>query len=467
MSSIISEVPSTMMRADSPASSEPGFRLIILTGDAVLIVAALIVITLARGGSFDAPDIVLALMVFSLKYAVGLALVTGFRAGFKPILVNWILIVSILLGLGYVTDYANVFDPMALATWIVSVPLILYAARRVAMFPSRRVDAKGCRKAVIVGATERGRKLAENFVANDMHRVKVAGFFDSRDVSRLDNAAATPVIGGLAALPVFVKANDVHSVYIALPMSSQPRILKLLDDLRDTTASIYFVPLITDMIHARVANISGIPVLAVRETPFLGMNALVKRVEDLVLAGLILMLTSPLLLFIAVGVKLSSPGPVIFRQRRYGLDGKEIMVYKFRTMQVTEDCDTQYHAVSRNDQRVTRFGAWLRKASLDELPQFFNVLQGSMSVIGPRPHVTVVSEQYRRIIPGYMIRHKIKPGLTGWAQIHGYRGGNDVEQMKKRIEFDLQYLSNWSLGLDMAILFRTLPIVVFGDRNAY
>jgi len=234
------------MRADSPGSSQPGFRLVLLTGDAVLIVAALSAITLARGGSFDAPDIVLALTVFSLKYAVGLGLGTGFWAGFKPILMNWTLIVSILLGLGYVTN-ANVFDPMVVATCIVSVSLILYAGRRVPMFLSRRINAKGCRKAVIVGATESGRKLAQKFVAKDLHRVKVVGFFDSRDVSRLDNVAETPVIGGLAALPEFVKANEVRSVYIALPMSSQPRILKLLDDLGDTTASIYFVLLITDM----------------------------------------------------------------------------------------------------------------------------------------------------------------------------------------------------------------------------
>lgn len=443
----------------------PGLAL--LTADAVLIVVAFIVCTLVWSGSVGAPDFTLALIVFSLTYPVGLALVTGFWAGFGAILPGWACIVSLLLGLGYVTNYISAFNPIVIVTWMVSVPLILYAARRTAVLLLPGIIAiNGSRKAVIVGVTEMGQKLARQFAANGLHGTKVAGFFDSRAPSRLDNAGGIPLRGGLAALPEFVKANEVRSVYIALPMSSQPRILKLLDELCDTTASVYFVPLINDMIHARFSNISGIPVIALRETPFIGPNALMKRVEDLILSALILVLISPLLLLIAIGVKRSSPGPVIFRQRRYGLDGKEITVYKFRTMRVTEDGDSHYHQVSKNDPRVTRLGAWLRKNSLDELPQFFNVLQGSMSVIGPRPHVVAVNEQYRRIIPGYMVRHTIKPGITGWAQINGCRGGDDLAQMKKRIEFDLHYLHNWSLALDAVIFFKTLALV-FGDRNAY
>ncbi len=167
-----------------------------------------------------------------------------------------------------------------------------------------------------------------------------------------------------------------------------------------------------------------------------------------------------------IGVRRSGPGPVIFRQRRYGLDGKEIVVYKFRSMTVTEDGDHTYTQVIRNDSRVTAFGAFIRKTSLDELPQLFNVLEGSMSLVGPRPHAVAVNEQYRRLISGYMVRHKVKPGITGWAQVNGFRGGDDLESMQRRVAADLEYLRNWSLGLDIAILLRTLTLV-WADRRAF
>jgi putative colanic acid biosysnthesis UDP-glucose lipid carrier transferase len=251
-------------------------------------------------------------------------------------------------------------------------------------------------------------------------------------------------------------------------MATQPRILDLLDQLRDTTASIYFVPdiFITDLIQGRTDVVGDIPVVAVCETPFRGGNGLVKRATDLVFALAILTLISPLLLIIAIGVKASSPGPVIFKQRRYGLDGREIIVYKFRSMTVCED-GAQIAQASKNDQRVTPLGAFLRKTSLDELPQFVNVLQGRMSIVGPRPHAIAHNEQYRKLIKGYMLRHKVKPGITGWAQVNGYRGETDtLDKMKKRIEFDLDYLRNWSVRLDVAIILKTV-LVVLRDRNAY
>jgi putative colanic acid biosysnthesis UDP-glucose lipid carrier transferase len=169
---------------------------------------------------------------------------------------------------------------------------------------------------------------------------------------------------------------------------------------------------------------------------------------------------------VAVGVKYSSPGPVIFRQRRYGLDGREIMVSKFRSMTVTEDGAAAYTQVTRNDARLTPFGAFIRRTSLDELPQLFNVLEGSMSLVGPRPHAIAVNEYYRGLIPSYMVRHKVKPGITGWAQVNGYRGGDDLPTMSKRIEFDLHYLKNWSLAFDLKILVRTC-VLLLGDRDAF
>src|SRR5262245_48317643 len=252
-------------------------------------------------------------------------------------------------------------------------------------------------------------------------------------------------------------------------MASQPRILALLDALRDTTASIYFVPdiFITELIQGRMDAVLGLPIVAVCETPFTGFDGLVKRTSDVVLALLILALVSPLLLAVAIGVKMSSPGPVIFRQRRYGLDGKEIIVYKFRTMTVAEDGETVRQA-SKGDVRVTAFGAFLRKNSLDELPQFVNVLEGRMSIVGPRPHAVAHNEMYRKLIKGYMLRHKVKPGITGWAQVNGLRGETDtVEKMRERIDFDLDYLRNWSLRLDLYIIAKTVWVIFKERKNAY
>jgi putative colanic acid biosysnthesis UDP-glucose lipid carrier transferase len=207
-------------------------------------------------------------------------------------------------------------------------------------------------------------------------------------------------------------------------------------------------------------------VVGLCETPFTGINAIGKRISDVVLSLAILALTAPLMLAIAVGVKLSSPGPVLFVQRRNGLDGSEIFVYKFRTMRVMENGSVVRQA-TRSDERVTPLGRLLRRTSMDEMPQFINVLQGRMSIVGPRPHAVVHNELYRRQIKGYMVRHKARPGITGWAQINGYRGETDsVGKMKERAALDLEYLRNWSLGLDLTIMWRTLRLIVH-DTKAY
>src|SRR5574343_400347 len=213
-------------------------------------------------------------------------------------------------------------------------------------------------------------------------------------------------------------------------------------------------------------TVCEMPVVSVCETPFTGSNGIVKRGSDIVLSLLILLLISPILLVVAAMVKLSSPGPVIFKQRRYGLDGKEIIVYKFRSMTVCED-GAQIAQARKGDQRVTRLGAILRKTSLDELPQFINVLQGRMSIVGPRPHAVAHNEMYRKLIKGYMVRHKVKPGITGWAQVNGYRGETEtLDKMQARIDYDLDYLRNWSLKLHVLIILKTVRLVL-KDQSAY
>lgn len=326
-------------------------------------------------------------------------------------------------------------------------------------------------RAVIIGLSGLSSELAFEFKRNPLRGMNFMGFFDDRWSARSSEAKqkqSEKLLGNIAAAAEYVKTHDVQHIYIALPMSAQPRILALLDELRDTTASIYFVPdiFLFDLIQANISSIKGIPILAVCQSPFVGINGAIKRITDVALSIPILLLIAPVMLLIAIGVKLSSPGPILFKQRRYGLDGKEIVVYKFRSMTVMED-DEQVSQATRRDPRITRFGAFLRKTSLDELPQFINVLQGSMSIVGPRPHAVSHNELYRSLIKGYMVRHKVKPGITGWAQVKGFRGETDsVEKMQRRIDYDLDYLRNWSLFLDLMIIFKTIGVVL-NDKNAY
>ena len=238
--------------------------------------------------------------------------------------------------------------------------------------------------------------------------------------------------------------------------------------LADTTASVYIVPDIFtfNLLNSRWVDIQGITAISIYETPFAGLNSVVKRIEDIILSFLILILISLPMLFIATGIKLTSNGPVFFKQSRYGIDGERIKVWKFRSMTVTEDGDKVVQA-TQDDSRVTPFGGFLRRTSLDELPQFFNSLSGSMSIVGPRPHAVAHNEEYRQQIQGYMLRHKVKPGITGLAQINGFRGETDtLDKMEGRVRYDLRYIQTWSLSLDIKIIFLTV-FKGFKDKNAY
>ena len=423
------------------------------------------------GAGFDGAVLILALLVFAMTFPGGLARERE-NAGdlMLEIVTGWVAIVGLLVLLGWATQTLEAFEPRVILAWALATPAALFAAHRLMPRVLPRVLAtQGLEKvAVIAGANDLGRRLAAHLAADGMLGIRVAGYFDDRGTGRLQNLPAAQNLGALSRLADYARTQRVDVIYIALPMASQPRILKLLEDLRDTTASIYFVPdiFVSDLIQARVDSIGGIPVVAVCETPFYGFNGFIKRASDIVLSLAILVLISPFMLAIAAGVKLSSPGPILFKQRRYGVDGRKIVVYKFRTMTVAEDGDVVRQA-TRNDSRITKFGAFLRRTSLDELPQFVNVLQGRMSVVGPRPHAVAHNEMYRKLIRGYMIRHKVRPGITGLAQVHGMRGETDtVEKMKARIDYDLQYLRNWSLLLDLQIVLKTI-VVVLGRQNAY
>ena len=428
------------------------------------------VLAIRLDGELAPPYLLLSLLLFSVTFPGTSRIHDSLWRLSLGIATSWFWIAALLLSLGFASGYVHEFSIEVLTTWLWVAPLAQLGAhlalRTTAPFLSKLQGPP--QRAIMVGMNEQGMTLAARIENSELLRIELNGVFDDRHRSRLDNPGKLTLLGKMSDLPRYAKENHVQLIYLSLPMASQPRILQILDELKDTTASIYFVPdmFVTDLIQGRTGSVCGMPVISVCETPFIGTNGILKRVSDILFSLLIMALISPLLLAIAVAVKLTSHGPIIFKQRRYGLDGKEILVYKFRSMSVCEDGGTIKQA-QKNDNRITPLGRFLRKTSLDELPQFINVLQGRMSIVGPRPHAVAHNELYRKLIKGYMIRHKVKPGITGWAQVNGYRGETEtLDKMQGRIDYDLDYLRNWSIALDLQIIIRTV-LVVFKDQSAY
>jgi putative colanic acid biosynthesis UDP-glucose lipid carrier transferase len=433
-------------------------------------VGMFLAVTVAFDERVDRPALTLCMLVFALTFPGRDRFRDKLINGAVDILVSWLVLLAVLLLCGYATRSLHYFETPVLMVWGLATPVLEWIAMWSGRTILRRQAAQPgqWRSAVVVGTGALGVKVVNALTHSEDDAVGFAGYFDDRIDDRVHPDARGRRIGPLSDLTRYITDKGIREVYITLPLGSQPRIVKLLEQLQGTTASLFFVPDVfgISIIQGRLQDINGVPVVGICETPFTGTNSLVKRTSDVVLATAILLLISPILLAIAIGVKLSSPGPVLFRQRRNGLGGEEIMVYKFRSMTTLDDGEVVPQA-TRNDPRITRFGAFLRRSSLDELPQFFNVLQGAMSIVGPRPHAVAHNEQYRQIIKAYMVRHKVKPGITGWAQVNGHRGETDtVEKMRARVEFDLEYLRNWSLGLDLQIIARTIRVAFF-DRNAY
>ena len=436
----------------------------------LVLVLSLWAVALAVEGRLGAPHMILALVVFSLTFPSEARLSQTPWRLVRNVLVGWLALSGLLFFFGYATNYLGYFHRDTLLTWWWVAPTCELGAAlllRQGALAVRRLGGRA-KRAVLAGMNEPGIELARRLGDDVYSNIRVLGFVDDRDGERLSSGSNFTVLGKIQELPELVKKNHIELVYLALPMSPQPRILSVLDALRDTTASVYFVPdmFVTDLIQGRIDSVRGMPVVGVCDSPFSGMSGLIKRASDVVLSLAILVLISPPLLALALLVRLTSPGPVIFKQRRYGLDGDEIIVYKFRTMRVVEDGE-EIRQCGEGDPRVTPLGAFMRRTSLDELPQFVNVLQGRMSIVGPRPHAVAHNEMYRKLIKGYMLRHKVRPGITGWAQVNGLRGETErLDRMKARIEYDLDYLRNWSLGLDLAIMARTVWVVLRGG-NAY
>lgn len=422
-------------------------------------------------GEITIPALIVSLLVFSLAFPGKARLNESIWRSTVDILFSWFMIALLIVFFGYATRSLKLFPSEAIIAWFWIGPLTQLAAHFIFRLttPLLLKSQSGLRPAIIVGMNEQGVELAKRIISNPYSDIELVGFFDDRTPDRLPLFSNQwKLLGKISDLGAYAKENRIQLIYLSLPMTTQQRILNVLDDLRDTTASVYFVPdfFVTDLIQGRMGQVCNMPVVSVCETPFTGTNGLTKRASDILISLLILIMISPILLAIALAVKFTSPGPIIFKQRRYGLNGEEIIVYKFRSMTVCEDGGNIQQA-QKNDKRVTRIGGFLRKSSLDELPQFINVLQGRMSIVGPRPHAVAHNELYRKLIKGYMVRHKVKPGITGWAQVNGLRGETEtLDKMQARIEYDLDYLRHWSLGLDLKIIFMTVA-VVFKDQYAY
>lgn len=467
--------------------------------DPFIIWSMLILTTWLYEEDFTSYYLVLAIITFFISSYIyeRILIYRNWRKGrllayMRDTVMGWLVILAILVFLGYATKFHNQFSQQVLLTWFMVTPLMLIVSHLTVRSIVANLYNKGhLRSAIVIGANETSLEFIKHIAELPFLLISYQGFFDERNSSRLaGNSASRPDetvdsamaatanspdnfnfgarLGGLTDVVPYVRKHNIEMVFISLPMSSQPRIQKLMDELPDTTTSIYFLPdiYIFDLMQARFEYIGDVPVVAMNESPFTGIDGVVKSISDFVLALLIIILLSPVLAGIALAVKITSPGPVIFKQRRYGLNGEEIMVYKFRSMTVTEDGENIEQA-KQNDQRFTKIGGFLRRTSLDELPQFFNVLQGRMSIVGPRPHAVAHNELYRKLIKGYMLRHKAKPGITGWAQVNGWRGETEtLEKMKARIEHDLYYLKHWSIWLDLWIILKTVWIVL-RKENAY
>ena len=392
------------------------------------------------------------------------------RRAATRIVLEWSCVCGILFLLK-IAFKANVLPREVLLGWYFATPIALLIVDSLSIPIAKRIarERSAAERYVIIGANDVGLELSRR-IAQSHGGGRSFGFLDYRDTSRLPDIGDNPIRGNCAAhdFAEFVRRNLITRVYLALPLSTSPRIEELLKELRDTTTSVYFVPNVFafDLVQARCVEINGMPAFSICDSPLNGMSGLWKRAFDMLFATVLLLLFWPAFLAIAAAIKVSSPGPALFKQRRYGLNGEEILVYKFRSMTVCEDGAVVAQA-KRCDRRVTPVGSLLRRTSMDELPQILNVLEGKMSFVGPRPHAVAHNEEYRKLINGYMIRHKVRPGITGWAQVNGLRGETStVDKMHRRIQYDLDYLKNWSLVLDLKIIVRT-ALTVLRHRNAY
>lgn len=442
--------------------------------DPIICVFLYFLMILRSQGSFEQGQILYLLLVYLLIMVVfnNFYLYRSWRGAsilseIQTIGLAWCIVQAILLFLNSFIKLPVFNNRIEYGLWAFSAFASLACLRIITRLTLQwfRNQGTNFRKFVIVGAGNLGTQLRERIEQSPQFGLVFEGFFD--DSSEAGNLTKR-YLGNNDQITEFVLKNQIDFVYIALPMRAEKRMLEVVSALQDLPITVYLVPdiFIFELMYTRLDDINGIPVFALYGTPFVGVQAILKRLEDIVLSSAILAMILPVMVLIASAIKISSRGPIFFKQRRYGLFGEEIKVLKFRSMNVCEDGD-QFKQAKKNDPRVTPIGYFLRRTSLDELPQFLNVFWGNMSIVGPRPHPVAMNQHYRKLIKGYMLRHRVKPGITGWAQINGWRGETEtLIKMEKRIEYDLAYIRNWSLWLDLKIIFMTV-LRGFTGNNAF
>ena len=446
--------------------------------DAAAVLASLMIVKMIARGWVD--DAALAMGLVAVVVFLLASQLTGLHRRtqcgsanheMSAIVITWTLTIFVLALLAFATRYGEHFARSVIFGWIVLAPTLIGLTRMSLRVLQKGLIARGVgiKRVAIAGLNELGRQTAANISEDVGLGLQVIGFFDDRTEHRTEAEeidSQKSLSGDLTELVELARSGEVDTILITLPMRAEDRIRFLLDQLSDSTVSVYIVPdfFVFELLHSRWTNMGGLPAVSVFENPLFGVDGAAKRVTDFAIAFAALMIAAIPMLVIAILVKVSSPGPVFFRQRRYGLDGKEILVWKFRSMRTCDNGPVVKQA-TKEDPRITPIGRILRKTSLDELPQLFNVIEGSMSLVGPRPHASAHNEQYRSLIRGYMLRHKVKPGITGLAQVNGCRGETEtIDKMERRIEWDHNYIRTWSLWLDMKILFRTVAVVLKRDQ---
>lgn len=445
--------------------------------DAALIYAALWFSRMLYGVDLVDYNVVSAVLAISGFYffAEAKGLYASWRVGglvdeITDLFIAWGMVVVVLVMLAFMSKTSANFSRLAVMTWFIVTPFCLIVARAFVRILLREIRREGrnTRTLAIVGANAQGVRLIEKTQDATWMGMRPLGIYDDMKIESAPAEIRPYLKGGVDDLIREAREGRVDYVYIVLSMLDEGRIVGLVDAFADTTASVYVVPdmFVSDLLHSRWTSFHGVPAIEVYETPFMGVDGWIKRLEDLLLGTIFLAIASIPMAVIGIAVKLTSPGAAIFKQRRYGLNGEVVEVWKFRTMSVCEDGDVISQA-KQCDPRITPLGKFLRRTSLDEFPQLINVLQGRMSLVGPRPHAVSHNEQYRKLIHGYMLRHKVKPGITGWAQVNGWRGETDtLDKMEKRVEYDLEYIRNWSIWLDIKIIWLTVFRGFIG-KNAY
>jgi len=431
----------------------------------LLSVATLLALAIWRDGELQSQYRYLAVIVALLMMGIykwrGICRrFNGYFNGCLRIGRAWLLLVALVFAVVFVSRTGHEFSRAVILSWAGLGFLTQIATYQFFYHISHRLKAHTApvRRTLVIGADALATHLIRSVNGNDWVNERIVGSLDIDETKEADMRTAVPCFGGLDQLATVIARHHIQRVFIALPLSQSQKIERICNQLSGTTVDIVWVPDIFSMrlLNHSVKELNGLPLITLSESPLAGSEtqALAKTVMDKSIALVMLLILSPLMLTIALLVKLSSRGPIIFKQQRHGWDGRVIEVWKFRSMRLHDD--NKVHQASRNDTRVTPIGRFIRRTSIDELPQLFNVLQGSMSLVGPRPHAVQHNEFYSQQIPAYMLRHRIKPGITGLAQVSGCRGETEtLDKMQRRVEFDIRYINHWSIWLDIFVLLKT------------